>query len=321
MKQNKRILFLGIGFYDYDLIIKESLEKNGYIVDYFCETPRYNFFYKIANKLHLNNFLKKYNSKYFNFIAEQCSDDYDFIFVIKGNLISKDALNKIKVKNKKAKFILYLWDSIERVDNFKNINELFDKVYSFDRVDCINYKLEFKPLFYRDEYNSKTSKEIEKYDLFFIGWNHSDRLFLLERIEGLMNDNKLKVKFLLFTSKINYFLNYFNNIRNKFLIYKTIKSKDVVKYSLESKAILDLSHPNQTGLTMRTIEVIFGLEKKLITTNKDILNYDFYDENNILVIDRDNLEIPKSFYNKKFNKYHKIRDKYYIDNWIKDFFI
>ena len=36
---------------------------------------------------------------------------------------------------------------------------------------------------------------------------------------------------------------------------------------------------------------MIGLKKKLITTNKDIVNYDFYNSNNIMVVDRANFQI------------------------------
>ena len=86
---------------------------------------------------------------------------------------------------------------------------------------------------------------------------------------------------------------------------KTYQYKDIAQYCSESRAILDIAHPLQTGLTMRTIEVLFGIGRKLITTNKDIINYDFYNENNILIINRENLEIPKSFFEKEFIPYSK----------------
>ena len=52
----------------------------------------------------------------------------------------------------------------------------------------------------------------------------------------------------------------------------------------ESNCILDAPQAGQTGLTIRTIECL-GAKRKMITTNKDIKKYDFYNESNILVFD------------------------------------
>ena len=69
-------------------------------------------------------------------------------------------------------------------------------------------------------------------------------------------------------------------------------------------------------MTMRTIEIL-GLKRKLITTNKDIVNYDFYNSNNILVIDRDNPKFDISFIEKPYIELkEEIYKKYSLENWI-----
>lgn len=87
-----------------------------------------------------------------------------------------------------------------------------------------------------------------------------------------------------------------------------------------SKAILDIQHPAQTGLTMRTIETL-GIGRKLITTNTDIVNYDFYNEENILVIDRTNPVIPNSFIEHNAKEVsQQIYQKYSLNGWIEEIF-
>ena len=54
---------------------------------------------------------------------------------------------------------------------------------------------------------------------------------------------------------------------------------------LQSKALVDVQQPHQTGLTMRTFEAL-AARKKLITTNDDVKSYDFYHPNNVMVIDK-----------------------------------
>ena len=56
------------------------------------------------------------------------------------------------------------------------------------------------------------------------------------------------------------------------------------------------------------------MNKKLITTNPDIINYDFYNPNNIHVIDEENIRFDAEFFNVpyepipeyKYNNYKKI---------------
>lgn len=55
---------------------------------------------------------------------------------------------------------------------------------------------------------------------------------------------------------------------------------DVLK---ESKVICEFVQDGQIGLTIRTLEALF-FHKKLITTNSSIINEDFYNPKNILII-------------------------------------
>ena len=301
MKQ--KVLFIGIGFYDYDIIIRQAIEKLGFEVDYFCETPK-GFFYSFANYLKLNSISQTFRNNHSMNIANACGNDYSYIFVIKGDCITHEALNIIQQKNKNAKTVLYLWDSIKRMPNYKNIQGFFMSIYSFDRVDCINNK-----------------QNNFSYDLFFIGWAHSDRAILLKEIDLKLQSQDLKTKFLIFVGKAAYYISKPIRAIRTMTIQKPISTKDIAQYCSESRAILDIAHPLQTGLTMRTIEVLFGIGRKLITTNKDIINYDFYNENNILIINRENLEIPKSFFEKEFIPYPKeFVESFFIENWVKDFF-
>ena len=70
-------------------------------------------------------------------------------------------------------------------------------------------------------------------------------------------------------------------------------------------------------MSFRPFEAI-GLKKKLITNNIEIKNYDFYDPQNIFVIeDIENISISKDFFESEYKELPKeIVEKYFIKNWI-----
>ena len=69
---------------------------------------------------------------------------------------------------------------------------------------------------------------------------------------------------------------------------------------------------------MRTIEMI-GMNKKIITTNQTIKEYDFYNPNNICVIDRNNININTNFFDAQYEPLSdQIYIKYSLEQWIKD---
>lgn len=85
----------------------------------------------------------------------------------------------------------------------------------------------------------------------------------------------------------------------------------------DSTIMIDIQRPEQVGLTFRVFESL-GYRKKLITTNKDVVNYDFYNPNNILVLDPENIKIPESFLESEYQEVpEEIFNKYQIKNWVK----
>jgi len=102
--------------------------------------------------------------------------------------------------------------------------------------------------------------------------------------------------------------------------YKMMPAIDAANLMAKSKAALDMQSPTQTGLTMRTIEV-FGAKRKLITTNQQIRKYDFFNENNIMLIDLNFKEINLAFFETPFQEIPKeIYEKYSLNYWIDEVF-
>ena len=67
------------------------------------------------------------------------------------------------------------------------------------------------------------------------------------------------------------------------------------------------------------MESIF-LKKKLITNNKNVKNFKFYNKNNIFIIGIDKWENLEEFLNKKYHDIdRKILEKYDFKNWLDRF--
>lgn len=313
----KRILFIGIGFYEYDKKIFEKLSKNNK-VDYFSEAINYNYSQKIMRKFFKKNLfeldkIRKLENKILKNIQK---NDYDEIIVIKSDNLSSNFYKKIKAINKNIILKLYLWDDIQRMKNFNNIKGYFDKIYTFDLKDSQDYKLEFLPLFYVDDFSKDIPKE-KKTDIYFSGWNHSDRIEILKRILKYFKIHKKNLH--IYVGIREYVLNLIlkRNALSPYFSMEKITMQKNIENTKNAKMLIDIHHPTQNGLTMRTIEAL-GARCKLITTNKNVLNYDFYNSNNILIIDRENLEIDVDFIDKPYvDLSQEIYEKYSLTNWVK----
>jgi hypothetical protein len=319
----KRVLFIGIGFYDYEQSIIDEFVGLGYDLDYFSEVPVQSLTYKYYLRRNNLEKLKTIGAKHCNNIVKKCGRNYDLVFIIKCENFTTDALEWLRAKNTKAKFILYLWDSLTRFKETKNKFRFFDSIYSFDRYDCENNKhLIFHPLFYRNEYfHTSGNNATYKYGLYHLGWYHSDRLKVIKSLVSQLKANSISFKIVLFAGYVSYVRDIIFGgplkDNKELLIFKPIPAKENLANILQSKIVLDIAHPDQSGLTMRVIEAI-GTEKKIITTNKDIVHYDFYNPENISIIDREAPIIDAEFFMSDYKPLSKsIKQKYALKNWLK----
>ena len=116
------------------------------------------------------------------------------------------------------------------------------------------------------------------------------------------------------------FDNSFKSFDYKKISFKSLSTSDIIDFYKKSRVILDINHPDQVGLTMRTFEAI-GANKKIITTNEQIKNYNFYNPINILIINRNSIQLNEEFFKTPYQKIEK--DIYYnlsLDGWVKEIF-
>jgi protein CpsH len=211
------------------------------------------------------------------------------------------------LKNTKFSIAIF-WDSIEKIPMQKKYLDKFDVIYSFEPDDCKKYHLKSITNFFFAESDSHNSL----YDVCYLA-TFDDRIKETELIFKYFEENGISAKGQIFVhtpKKIS--------IKNIEVIEKIIPFSKSYQFYLEGNIVLDIAHPHQKGLSFRPYEAM-GLRKKLITTNKDIANYDFYNPNNIFIIDDvHNIHIPMDFITSNYQEVTPaIREKYHIKNWIK----
>ncbi|MBT5490768.1 hypothetical protein HOK00_00205 [bacterium] len=316
---NKKILFFGIGFYDYDEHIKQKLEELGAQVTYMSQYPNLSKTEYIKKKI-IKDYEIKILTNYYEKIINNLDSGYDYVFVIKGEFIPLWFMKELKDKLKKTTFILYQWDSIKRLNNYFELSNYFDRILTFDRLDALRYNITFRPLFFKDLYlNKNITSSIKKYDIYFSGYLHSDRYSLIQKIYNYNLNLHLYIRKLEFIKlQVLNIIKFKKIFDSRLVSYSSINDEKNKNNMISSIAVLDIHHPDQSGLTIRTIESI-ATGNKVITTNKDIVNYEFYNKSNIFIVDRGNMIIDKDFFNIPMIKYENI-NYYSLDSWVKDIF-
>lgn len=325
--QGRKILFLSPSFFAYEELICQELKKLGAQVDWYDERPIKASFLKGLARLFPFAFGHFINHYYKHLLWTVKNNEYDDILIVKGEFVTRRWLLELKKQFPLAKIRYVLWDSKNNTRNSEEKIQLADITFSFDYVDCKQDKrLIFRPNFYTNQAKQKQHFHNCKYDLCFIGSIHSDRLAILQKIQKICLKNKwsffqycyLQAKFLYFI----YFLikPSFHQTKISFFKYHKLSWQEVEEKMAKAKVIVDIEHPQQSGIGTRTFDAIC-LGKKLITTNKYIKNYDFYNANNILIIDRKKIVIPASFLRKETEDIaDEILEKYSLKTWILSIF-
>lgn len=266
---------------------------------------------KILRKLKMK-FTRYYYGDWYKVLSK-----YQKVIVMDVALLTDyNLLSNIRKKSPKVEIYLYSWNIVKNVDVYKKLRKATDKsnvnFYCYDRGNCSKYNMFFNTIMY-DE-TLKISNSRTEYDTLFLG-------FLKDKKEKLMN-LYTAFKEMGLNSKI-VIIDYEN--KNNDLPFDTLRQYvDYYQYLGmvgQSRSILDITQEGQDGFSMRVMESIF-FNKKLLTTNKSIVKADFYNENNILVINLDNINLAEvyRFFEKPFIDYpEKVRKYYSIEEWAKRF--
>lgn len=318
----KRILIIMHNYAGLADLIKKNLEFHNYDkVDFLLyseEKFRYKNWREQLNNVYRKTILgdNKYKEilrKAFieNTLIEKAKGlpEYETILVMTTDFFSEEFLTIIRSKTKKL--IGNHWDGLNRTPNVYSKLKFFDKFFVFDKNDVDEKKnIFFLTNFFFDFEENKTEFTIEN-DVFYIGTFVEERFKALNEISKKLSEQKINQKILLFSWDkketegeiifTNHFLTYDENIDN-------------VK---KSKTLLDLKLKEHNGLSFRFFEAL-KYNKKLITDNPDVKNYDFYKKDNIFIIREDSENELKNFIESPYQEISlKVKNKYSFENWFK----
>ncbi|RZJ60314.1 MAG: hypothetical protein EOO45_24585 [Flavobacterium sp.] len=311
--ENKKVLFITFDMSGYYDGVHDELKRRYQTVDYY-NTAAIKFKYKNAfqkvsaffYKLFTGKKLKNYY-KYSQVINSIGGRKYDLTLVIRPDVFFDSQLETLKSKS--DRFIAYYHDSINNIKRKKDVIHFFDKVYSYEKKDVANYNLHFISNFiYFDKPADGPDSTVDGFSVM----SNDYRVSTLKKLAAyfqkhnktyeffVMNDGKL------LTDDLVTFID------------KRMYNNQVVEHIKKARIVVDIhKYGVQDGLTFRVFEAM-GFRKKLITINKDIVNYDFYNPNNIVVIDENKeIDIPASFFDTAYEEVPaEIYNKYTVAAWL-----
>jgi hypothetical protein len=322
--QGKSILFLSPSFFGYEVAIKDKLMELGAKVFYVDDRPSNS---SIATGLiRINKNLAKdiINKYYDDVLSRSEKENFDVIFLLNPEALPLSFLEVCKLRWPKAYYVMYMWDSVKNRKHTLDFLPYCDRVFTFDRSDAEAYGFKFKPLFYLDAYRGvRDNPGADEYDLCFMGTAHSDRYGIAREVRDWCEERGLRCFFYFYIQGLG--LYWFNKLKSKGVMpslaevsFEKMSFADIVRVVGASRVVLDIQHPRQTGLTMRTLETL-GAGRRLVTTNSQVKEYDFYDARQVQIVDRikpsKNLDL-EFFTNEQYHTLQESIKDHSIGNWL-----
>lgn len=287
-----KILLIGSSFFGYRDRVAAELRRQGYEVDALADRPSESVAFRSVAKV-APRMLSGAIARYAESLAVTISEGgYDRVIYMGGMtfLFTHEQMERMRAAAPDVKFTAYLWDSVSNSPILAQSLDLFDSVFSFEPADCELYDLNLRPLFYTGIYaNTCAGTECGfDYDACFVGSVHQPSKFVaIRRICDELEASGLRVfKYFFMPSKSVAALRKATDsvYWGASFQFEPLSSEEVAMVYARSRAIIDSPQGQQTGLTMRTLEAV-GAHRKLITTNADVINYDFFSEENVAVWD------------------------------------
>lgn len=258
-----RIILFTPKFFGYGKLIKHEFELKGHEV--FLLGFNINSFVDFMLSFFSASKQQYFYSKHIQKVLESLPiESCDYFIMIRGMYVNEDHLNYIVSRNSSIRKVMYQWDSVRNFDYLKML-PYFDITYTFDIEDSKKYGLSYLPLFYTKDIKD-FSKEKCNIDILYIATYTEDRYQYFLKLLQYCQENKIVLRCHLATSvkkRIKLSLKY----KHKNLSFKPLNRERLIEFYKHSKIFVDITSPNQSGLSMRIMEC-FGANKKLITSNR-----------------------------------------------------
>lgn len=315
----KHVLFIAPRFFGYDNDIAEEMRRRGATVtrlfDRPFSTPAMTAVTKLAPGAVARTALPGYRATIAGATAP-----FDLVFVVNGQTVPGTLLGEIRRHSPRATFILYLWDALRNRGSIIPNLDRYDQVFGFDREDARAFGFRYRPLFFAPVFD-RPGTTAPHHDISFIGTAHTDRAPIVHAIDQGLSADVTRFWYLFLQApwvRRYYALKNpaFRQVPAAMFRYAPLTKDQTGAVFQQSRTILDIEHPLQRGLTMRTFETL-GAGKKLVTTNPHVVEEDFFRPANILVMDRRSPGISRDFLDQPFAPLPAaMRARYALAGWM-----
>lgn len=243
--------------------------------------------------------------------VDSLSGQIDYALMIRADFYPVEIVKKIK--SKVDKLVGYQWDGLDRFSPIFKLIPYFDRFFVFDPYD-LDYPnvLPTTNFYFEKQHKKNTTEDI---DVYYIANFVRERIKRIRSLGSFLNSIGSNSVIKLVSKNPKVVEKYQSDAYNLSSDY--VSYEDNLAYVNRSRILIDFLHNVHHGLSFRIFEAL-GSQKKLITDNKEVTKYDFYNPENIYIITNDKYEGLSEFIRAPYKPIaNDIRDKYSFENWIK----
>ncbi len=250
---------------------------------------------------------------YLKNLAEQRSSRFDLIVVNHPDTCNEEHIDILKTMSHTLG--AHLWDSSGKEPKFFRHIDLYDTVISFDPDDVKRFRFQPTTNYLNEEITKLPEPDTYRSDVFSVMSYDPVRYQFIKKLidanPGVRFDMAIYVQ---------------SEHRRKYVTHPQVevistplKGDALLQRISGSRAMLDIGHSGQHGLSFRVFEAL-GHERKLITTNARVKEYPFYNAENIFCISEDNAVIDPVFFATAYQPVDSgIVSQYRLKQWTEDY--
>ena len=203
-----------------------------------------------------------------------------------------------------ARLIFYSWNPLCESKAHSRLSERWIKA-TFSKKDAACAGFIYVGSFYFK--NVLTENVLTtKWDGLFIGQDKGRRE-MLYKVASLYRKNRLQSRIILVNNRKALFSRRYSWHIDYNVVCKNVQA---------SNSVIEILQEGQEGISLRAFESMF-YEKKLVTNNQHIVNYDFYNSHNIFILGKDDESGFKAFIQSPYVKLSDaIVEKYKMASWL-----
>lgn len=276
-----------------------------------------NFFLKnfFRNRTYKKELIRKFRSGHMcQEIGHLGEKSIDYILIIRPDIFDIETIQKLLKIGKKV--VAYQWDGLQRYPEVFNCIHLFEKFLIFDENDYNNYHSEYPNIQLCDNFFFDFDEETENCQknniIYYVGSYIENRIddliYIMNELAKYDVNFDINLKYYRSTKPINTpDIKFFKD---------NFTFKDNIKRLKSASVILDFKVLEHNGLSLRFFEAL-RYQKKIITNNKTVMEYDFYDSQNIFIINHDDMSRLGEFISTPYKEISKeIVDQYSFSSWL-----